>query len=155
VHLSLKGCGLSISDDLTPTARAKKKLLLKSAAQTRNLNYDVKIKNDYLLINGTRYGISVLKNSNWVNKLNDSQQVDNNAEGRQPRKRARQSSPSNDVDMQPSFSSNTNNTEQVSSFTASIATPPKKTGRSPFERRRASVCKQDRGRTRAVLAIQF
>jgi hypothetical protein len=104
----LKGTGYSISDDLTPSARANKKLLLKSASQARSLEHDVKIRSDHLIVDGVNVGCNELKHANWISKIKDSSTF-YNEKPRQPRKRTRQSVLDTDDESDPLFASQVNN----------------------------------------------
>jgi hypothetical protein len=119
----LKGTGFSISDDLTPSARATKKLLLKSATQARSLNFEVKIRNDFLLIDGKRYDTNMLKNANWINKHKEFLNRDNDA-NKIFRKRNRDSVSSTDDEMQPGFSGNLRNFEMDPNVNPNSTAPP-------------------------------
>jgi hypothetical protein len=64
----LKGTNISVSNDLTKTARAKKKFVLGCASQARAAGYQVKVRNENLLIDST-LNYSQLKEQGWLSKL--------------------------------------------------------------------------------------
>jgi hypothetical protein len=65
----LKGTNISVSDDLTKTARAKRKFLLGCASQARAAGFQVKVRNENLLIDSTLLNYSQLKEQGWLSKL--------------------------------------------------------------------------------------
>jgi hypothetical protein len=99
----LKGTSMSISDDLTPSARTNKKLLLKSASQARSLERDVKVRADHLIVDGVKYNITDLKHANWISKIKTP--IIRNDDNRQPRKRIRETVHDTDDDTDPLFAS--------------------------------------------------
>ena len=76
---NLAGTGLSVSDDLTPTARSNKKLILKSAKQARELNFQVKVRSDHLVVNGTTVPVNELSRASWFKKFMSVSSDDDNA----------------------------------------------------------------------------
>ena len=68
----LKGSKMSISDDLTPKARAAKKLLLKCAHEARSMNLATKIKGRTLEVNGQIFTHDMLQNPSWLRDANVS-----------------------------------------------------------------------------------
>jgi hypothetical protein len=65
----LKGTSVSISDDLTPTARAQKKLMLKCASDARKSGRNVKVRSNFIIVDDVTVQYSELKNPNWLQSL--------------------------------------------------------------------------------------
>jgi hypothetical protein len=65
----LKGTKISVTDDLTPTARENKKILLKCASQARANDHIVKIRNASLLIDGVEFKLETLVKPGWLRLL--------------------------------------------------------------------------------------
>jgi hypothetical protein len=63
----LKDTPCSISNDLTPEARAEKKQLLLAAKEARNANLNTKITKQGLLVNDILVPPAHLKKTNWLN----------------------------------------------------------------------------------------
>jgi regulator of replication initiation timing len=62
----LKGGNISVSEDLTPKARAIRKTVLKCAKDARSQGFNVKVKAKSLFINNKEYGFSVLERPDWL-----------------------------------------------------------------------------------------
>jgi hypothetical protein len=65
----LKGSKISISEDLTKTARAKKKYILACANKARAAGHVVKIKNDNLIVGSTSFNYQQLQAPAWLQTL--------------------------------------------------------------------------------------
>lgn len=86
----LKGTKISISDDLTPSARAHKKIILKCSNEAKSAGHEVKIKNNYLLVDNIKVNYDSLKKPNWLHTFSNKEGIESSNE----RKRTRTSSPS-------------------------------------------------------------
>jgi hypothetical protein len=65
----LKGTSVSISDDLTPTTRSQKKIMLNCASDARNLGRNVKARSNFIIVDNVTVLYSELKNPNWLQSL--------------------------------------------------------------------------------------
>lgn len=87
----LKNTSISISDDLTPTARAMRKVLLKNAADARNAGHNVKIRNNFLIVDSTIVQPVDFDNARWLENLQHG--AGSSTAGDRKRQRTETSSP--------------------------------------------------------------
>ena len=71
----LKGTKMSISDDLTPKARAAKRLLLKCAHEAREKKFTAKIRGRTLDVNGQIFTPEMLKHNSWLRDLSSARDL--------------------------------------------------------------------------------
>jgi hypothetical protein len=90
---NLKGSNISISDDLTPEARAKKKDILKCATEARNAGLNVKVRPGFLLVNDVKVDHESLLKPNWMQMIQKTDNTETNNERK--RSRTESSSPLN------------------------------------------------------------
>jgi hypothetical protein len=90
----LKGTNISISDDLTPTARAQKKVILKCASDARKSGHNVKVRSNAIIVNDIFVPYTELVKPNWQNiLLKEDEFVGSSAQMERKRQRTNTSSP--------------------------------------------------------------
>jgi outer membrane murein-binding lipoprotein Lpp len=93
----LKGTKISISDDLTPTARLRKKRILQCASEARSAGLEVRVRNQFLLINNIKVNEDMMKQQNWLQVI---QQKEISSTNDRKRMRTESSSPHTDVNKE-------------------------------------------------------
>lgn len=129
----LKGSLISINDDLTPKARAIKKRLVKCAREARDCGFNVKIRDNGLIINGNKISLDVVSKPNWLQTYivtSKGQNLDSNEINR---KRLRELSQNSDND-------------DDSSGTGNEMVPPPRRGGSSMRSRSDSLTKKSKAK---------